>query len=428
MFLTPEVGDACAAPAKRAQATSSGKKGKKDDIKSLKDKQRKLKNQMSDTDKKLSATQQSAKQSLRELERLNADIEYRDQQIDRRSNEILTFNRAVDSLNGNIASLSKEYDAKRKKFANMVYYAYITKSQQDKFLFVLSSKNFQEGYRRFQYLSSLAEMCKQQAEALSKTKQDIQQKRDRVTLLKQKTEELLMKQEQEKEFSLIQKQRQSKLVESLRTREKELKKELREQQVAADNLNRRIQDIIAKQAAAAAERQRKLREQQKKKQQANNGKAKPNTNTAASNYVMSSEEKVIAGGFAKNKGLLPWPVKGTIIGKFGNHPHPVLKDVTVNNKGIYISAAPESKATAVYDGTVSQCFSVPGGNNAVIVRHGNYLTVYANLTQIYVKNGQKLKRGAPIGKIYQESKSKSTLFFQVWQEKTLLNPQLWLRK
>jgi murein hydrolase activator len=107
-----------------------------------------------------------------------------------------------------------------------------------------------------------------------------------------------------------------------------------------------------------------------------------------------------------------------------------LKDVTINNKGIYISAAPGSKATAVYDGTVSQCFSVPGGNNAVIVRHGIYLTVYANLTELYVKNGQNIKRGTPIGKIYRETdnRNKTTLFFQVWQEKTLLNPQVWLHK
>jgi septal ring factor EnvC (AmiA/AmiB activator) len=382
---------------------------------------------MSSTDKKLSATQKSAKQGLQELERLNADIEYRDMLIDRRSREILGFTHQIDSLNRSISALSEKYDIKRKKYADMIYYAYITKSQQDKFLYILASKSFQEGYRRFQYLSSLAELRKQQSITLSKTRQDIQAKRDKVNLLKEKTEGLLKEQEKEKEYALFQKNEKSKLVASLRSKEKELKEELRRQQVAADNLNKKIQDMVAKQAAAAAERARKQAAQKKKT--ITQSKTTTTTSKTTSSYALSNEESVIAGGFEKNKGLLPWPVKGVITGKFGNQPHPVLKDVVVNNKGVYITASVQgAKALSVYNGVVSQCFSVPGGNNAVIVRHGNYLTVYANLTQIYVKNGQKITKGTPIGKIYQETNSKTVLFFQVWKEKTLLNPQLWLKK
>lgn len=396
-------------------------------IKTLKEKEKKLKNQMSSTDKKLSATQKSAKQGLQELERLNADIEYRDMLIDRRSREISEFNHQIDSLNRSISALSVKYDAKRKKYADMIYYAYITKSQQDKFLYILSSKSFQEGYRRFQYLSSLAELRKQQSIALSKTRQDIQTKRDKVDKLREKTEGLLKEQEKEKEYALYQKGEKSKLVASLRTREQELKAELKKQQIAADNLNRKIQDMVAKQAAAAAERARK--EAAKKKAMAQNKASTSSATKSNSSYSLSQEESAIAGGFEKNKGLLMWPVKGVITGKFGKQPHPVLKDVVLNNKGVYItSSTAEAKAMAVYGGVVSQCFSVPGGNNAVIVRHGNYLTVYANLTQIYVKNGQKITKGTPIGKIYKETNSKTVLFFQVWKEKTLLNPQLWLKK
>ena len=231
--------------------------------------------------------------------------------------------------------------------------------------------------------------------------------------LKNKTKELLLKQEKEKEFSLLQKGKQDKLVKSLKNREQELKAELRKQQKASNQLNKKIQDLIAKQTAEAAKKQ-------KSKSQAAKG----------GGYAMTQKEKVVAGGFLKNKGLLMWPTKGTITGKFGKHAHPVLKDVVINNKGIYITAVPGSKANCIYDGVVSQCFSVPGSNNAVIVRHGNYLTVYANLTEMYVKKGDNIKRGAAIGKIYQDpdNKNKATLFFQIWKEKELLNPQLWLRK
>lgn len=418
---------------------------KSEDIKSLKNKQKQLKNQISKTDKKLSDTRKNTKQLLQDLEKLNVDIEQRDVEINQRSKEIETFQSQIDSLNNSVKQLSKQYDEMRKKYADMVYYAYITKNRQDKYLFLLSSKSFQEGYRRFQYLSDLAEMRKQQSISLQKTKSDIQLRRDEIKSIKSKTESLLKQQEQEKSYAVRQKQQKSSLVESLRLHEKELKAELRNQQISADNLNQKIQDIIAKQAAAAAERQRKLaaKKSANAKKSTNSSKSTTTQTTTTKNangtksnaattssYAMTSEEKVIAGGFAKNKGLLMWPVKGTIVGKFGKQPHPVLKDVTINNKGIYISAAPGSKATAVYDGTVSQCFSVPGGNNAVIVRHGNYLTVYANLTELYVKNGQNIKRGTPIGKIYRETdnRNKTTLFFQVWQEKTLLNPQVWLHK
>lgn len=422
--------------AQKSTQTSSNSKKRNDEINSLKNKQNQIKNQINKTDQKLSDTRKSTKQSLAELERLNADIEYRDNQIRRRSSEIEQINDQIDSLDVSVRNLSQQYDQMRKKFMDMIYYAYMTKNKQNMMLYVLSSDNFQEGYRRYQYLSSLAEMRKEQSIELAATRKNLQSQRDKMNLLRAKTEELLKKQEQEKIYSVDQKQKQNRLVESLRTREKELKQELRNQQVAADNLNRKIQDVIAKQAAEAAAARKKQQQQQKKPttttntQKTNPQKTTP-TNTASktSDYVLSNEEKIIAGGFSKNKGLLMWPVKGTITGRFGSQPHPVLKDVTINNKGIYISAAPESKAMAVYDGVVSQCFTVPGGNNAVIVRHGKYLTVYANLTQIYVKNGDKIKRNTPIGKIYKEADTnKATLFFQVWEEKTLLNPQLWLHK
>ena len=418
------------------KSTQTSSKKRNDEINSLKNKQNQIKNQINKTDQKLSDTRKSTKQSLAELERLNADIEYRDNLIKRRSSEIEQINDQIDSLDVSVRNLSQQYDQMRKKFMDMIYYAYMTKNKQNMMLYVLSSDNFQEGYRRYQYLSSLAEMRKEQSIELAATRKNLQSQRDKMNLLRAKTEELLKKQEQEKIYSVDQKQKQNRLVESLRTREKELKQELRNQQVAADNLNRKIQDVIAKQAAAEAARKKQQQQQQQKKNTATNNAQKSNvqkttpTNVSkSSDYVMSSEEKIIAGGFSKNKGLLMWPVKGTITGRFGSQPHPVLKDVTINNKGIYISATPDSKAMAVYDGVVSQCFTVPGGNNAVIVRHGKYLTVYANLTQIYVKNGDKIKRNTPIGKIYKEADTnKATLFFQVWEEKTLLNPQLWLHK
>lgn len=398
--------------AQKPVAKQSANNKKKEDINALKNKQDKLKKQMQNTDKKLTETRRNTMQSLRELERLNEDIVYRDQIIKKQADELNRYSEQIDSLNASIDKLSVEYDKLKKKQSDMIYYAFMTKnSQSDFIIYILSSKNFQEAYRRVIYLSNLATIRKEQSAELNKTKQDIQLRRDKVDRLKNTTKSLMAKQEKEKEFALYQKQKQDKLLVSLKAQEKLLKSELEKQQLASERLNQKIQNVIAQQAAAAKKRK----------------KTQPTTKDG---YAMTREETTVAGGFEKNQGRLPWPVKGTITGSFGKQPHPVLKDVTVNNKGIYITAAPGSKATAVYDGTVSQCFSVPGNNNAVIVRHGNYLTVYANLTDIYVKSGAKIAKGAPIGKIYEDSddKNKATLFFQVWKEKSLLNPQQWLKK
>ncbi len=405
---------------KKSTAASGNKKttmkpsntSKKEDIKSLKNKQSQLKQQMQNTDKKLSETRRNTKQSLHELERLNEDIIYRDQVIKRQADELEKYSAQIDTLNASIDRLSVEYASLKKKQSDMMYYAFMTKNSQDDFIiYILSSKNFQEAYRRVIYLSNLATMRKEQSAELSRTKQDIQEKRDKVDKLKSRTKDLMAKQEKEKEFAVYQKQKQDKLLASLQAQEKFLKSELQKQQQASERLNDRIQKMIAQQAESAKKR----------------STAKP---TTKGGYAMTKEETTVAGGFEKNKGLLPWPAKGTITGSFGKQPHPVLKDVTVNNKGIYITSPSGTKATAVYDGTVSQCFSVPGNNNAVIIRHGNYLTVYANLTDIYVKSGAKVAKGALVGKIYEDSddKNKATLFFQVWKEKNLLNPQQWLKK
>ncbi len=404
-------------PAKKTITTKSTSTktttAKKEDIKTLKNKQSQLQQQMQNTDKKLNETRRSTKQSLRELERLNEDIVYRDQLIKKQADELNRYSVQIDSLNGSIDRLSEEYKSLKKKQSDMIYYAFMTKnSQSDFIIYILSSKNFQEAYRRVIYLSNLATMRKEQSAELNKTKQEIQSHRDRVDVLKSRTKDLLAKQEKEKEFAVYQKQKQDKLLASLQAQEKFLKSELQKQQQASEQLNDKIQKIIAQQAEAAKKR------------------TQPTKTTSKGGYAMTKEETTVAGGFEKNKGLLPWPVKGTITGSFGKQPHPVLKDVTVNNKGVYITAVQGSKATAVYDGTVSQCFSVPGNNNAVIIRHGNYLTVYANLTDIYVKTGAKVTKGTAIGKIYEDSddKNKATLFFQVWKEKNLLNPQQWLKK
>ncbi len=140
---------------------------------------------------------------------------------------------------------------------------------------------------------------------------------------------------------------------------------------------------------------------------------------------------MLSGNFERNIGRLPWPTSnGFISGHFGIQQHPVLKHVTTNNKGVYIQTPSGSTARAVFEGVVTQRFSIPGSNNAVIIQHGNYRTVYANLTQIFVRGGEKVNANQPIGKIYtdDEDGNKTELYFQVWDGKTLQNPERWITR
>jgi septal ring factor EnvC (AmiA/AmiB activator) len=145
---------------------------------------------------------------------------------------------------------------------------------------------------------------------------------------------------------------------------------------------------------------------------------------------MTKEEGLIAGGFEANRGRLPWPVKGVITGHFGLHPHPVLDHVQVNNKGIYIQTSSGADACAVYDGEVTQVFAIPGNNTAIIVKHGNYRTVYANLGAAYVQSGTKVKSRQKLGRVYVDAsrENRSELYFMVYKNSALQNPEVWLSK
>lgn len=217
------------------------------------------------------------------------------------------------------------------------------------------------------------------------------------------------------------------MLSDLTKKEKDLKSKLKAEQAKADKLNKQIEDAIAREIAAAEKRrkEKEAREAAKAKQKGKGTEtAKPSTSG------LSKEEGLIAGGFEKNKGRLPWPCRGVITGHFGIHPHPVLQHVQINNKGIYIKTQPESDAIAVYEGEVTQVFAIPGSNNAIIVKHGNYRTVYANLTTTYVKVGTKVDAKQALGKIYVDSENdnKTELYFMLYKNADLTNPELWLSK
>ena len=271
-----------------------------------------------------------------------------------------------------------------------------------------------------------ADWQKREAEGIVKRQREITEKKseleqtraEKLTLLSTREKEnLKLKNEEEKRKHEVQR---------LNTRQKELQAELRKQRKQAQALDRMIEQQIALEIARAEE-------SRKKEEKTNSGKTdSPNRRSSATKggYAMTKEERLLSDNFAENKGRLPYPVTGkhVIVGTFGEQQHQDLKYVRTNNSGIDIQTAAGSEARAVFNGVVTRVFVVPGYNNSIIVRHGNFLTVYSNLSEVYVKAGDKVSTRQSIGKIFTDTENNNAtiLHFQLWKEKTKLNPAPWL--
>ena len=352
---------------------------------------------------------------MKQLEQINYDIKRRTTLMENQGREIMALDNQISEMKRDLGTMQNEYEYMKEKYIELIYHAYVKQKSQDKLLFVLSAQSFHEAYMRFNYINKFAALRRERAEAIERSRVELDLQKQEIEAAKLQSEKLLKNQESEHKQLLVEKQKQNDMVESLKKQEKKLLKELQEQQRQSEQLNKRIQDLIAKQAKEATERE--------KKKQATKS-------TTKGGYAMTKTEKIVSGGFEKKQGLLPWPANGRITGHFGKQQHPILKHVTTDNKGIYISSPKGSEASLVHDGVVTQCFAVPGNNNAIIVRHGNFLTVYANLTKVYVKTGDNVKTGQKLGKIFEDpdDKYRATLFFQIWKEKDLQNPEKWLKK
>ena len=367
--------------------------------------------QLEITNNLISETSKNKTATINQLNVLNAQIKEQQKLINTINAEVNGINRQLSKLRGEANGLQKQLDDLKAEYAKLMYHSYFKKNKYENLLFILSVDDFGQSYRRWRYMKQYAQYCEKKGDEIKSTKTaldaklaEVEEKRvERLAALKSKKAEQSKLNEQKK--------KQNTLVTQLKKKEKNLKAELKKQQQLANKLNKQIEDKIAAET--------------KKASSTSTGKGKEKT------YALTKEEKLVSGNFEKNKGRLPWPVeKGIVVGSFGVQPHPVLKYVSVDNKGIYIQGPKGTKARAVFDGEVTQVFSIPGSNNAVIIKHGAYRTVYANLTKVYVKAGDKVKPKQNIGIVYTdaEENNKTELYFQVWKDKLLQNPELWLSK
>lgn len=355
-------------------------------------------------------TSKSKTKTLTQLNLLNAEIKQRQGVINTLNAEIRGINKDLNKLRNETNKLQQQLDTLKKEYAKLMYHTYYKKSKYDELMFVLSAKDFAESFRRYRYIKQYSEYCQKKTQEINETKTALNEKLKQTE--KVRGERLKVLNERKKENTKLQneKNKQNKLIKDLKKKEKQLKAELKKQQKIANKLNEQIEKKIAEEAKKSS---------------------KPSSSGGGKTYALTKEEKLLSGNFEKNQGRLPWPVlKGIVVGHFGIHPHPVLKHVTTNNKGIYIQCPKGSKARAVFDGEVTQVFTIAGSNKTVIIKHGLYRTVYSNLTNVSVKVGQKVKTKDNIGTIYSDSEDgdKTELYFQVWKDRNIHNPENWLAK
>lgn len=406
----------------------------------LEKKHKKTQEEIKYTNKLLKQTQRDKKISMNQLMILNKKIAARQELVNTISSEVESLNGKIDQNQENINGLETNLTKLKENYAKMIVFAYKTRSSYDKLMFVLSAKDFNNAYRRLKYLQQYADFRKTQMEAIVETKQDLSQKVADLQVKKQNKESLLVEEKQETNQLTSEKSEQSKMLLGLKSKEKELARKLAEQKLSDQKLQRVINDIIAEEIrkAEVARKEKLKKDKELKEQQAKLNSKNPTkietpvkvekTSTPAI-FNLTPSEQIVSDKFEANKGKLPWPIeRGVITGTYGEHDHPVLKGIKTKNDGVYISTTQNSSARTIFDGVISKIISIPGKNKAIIIRHGDFLTVYSNLKEVTVNVGDKVKAKQKIGVVFTDSDddNKTILELQIWQGTIKQNPEYWI--
>ncbi len=418
----------------------------------LRERQTQLQDEIAFANKILTETRKNEKKSMGELQALVQKIRMREELIRTIDREMRIINREIRSLQQAIDTLEKTTERLKGEYAAMIKQTYKMRNSRSGLLFVLSSSDFDQAMKRITYLKQYADYRERQVAEIKARQAELQERITELEARKQEQANLKNNKQQERQLLVGEKEEQEEVVSDLKDREKEIRKEIRAKQNEADKLEKEIERIIAEELRKAREKaereglekeakevglisgkdytsrtnNKRLRTLINEKRKSLNLDAAPEKTTAPS-YNLTPEARQLAANFAANKGTLPWPVeRGIIVGKFGKQPHPVAKGIVINNPHIEIATEDGAKARASFDGEVTSVIRIPGANKAVLVRHGNYFTVYGNLVEVYVKSGDKVTTKQQLGTIYTDKENRTVLQFGLWLDDKIQNPEPWL--
>ena len=423
------------------------------DIKRLQNEHAILQKQISESQHLLSSTKKDVKSQLANLALINGKISAQQHYVSAIQTEVDTLAYNLKVLDRQLLQLEQELAECKRKFTRSVMYMYRNRQTQNKLMFVFSAENFQQMYRRLRYVQEYARYQRAQGRIVEKKEQEVAEKRAELEGTRKQKQELLNEGRRQQQHLESQKKERQHMVDALNKKQKQLQKALQEQQRKSDRLNARIDQLIqeeirkaeerrkAEEARRKAEEERRAREQaataNKTKREGTGSKKTSSKATKTSSKATTSTpafkapdetELRLSSNFAANQGRLPVPITGNYVvtSGFGRVNAEGLKGVYLDNKGINITGKSGAQARSVFDGEVTSVFDM-GGMKNVIVRHGNYLTVYCNLSSVAIRVGQKVSAKQVLGNVARDDNGNVTLHFQIRKEAAKLNPASWVR-
>ena len=395
-------------------------------IKELESKRGALQKQIVESETLLITTKKDVGSQLKGLAALTGQIEERRRYILTINNDVESIERELSSLGRQLTRLQRDLKDKKKKYESSVQYLYKNRSIEEKLMFIFSAKSLAQTYRRMRYVREYATYQRLQGEEVLKKQEQLNRKKAELQQVKAAKEGLLKEREEEKVKLEAQEKEQKLLVDNLKKKRRE-----------ANQLNARIDRLIAeeiekarKRAAEEARREAAARKKAGEKTATASTSAKPKAQPLDT-YSMSKADRELSGNFANNRGKLPMPITGAYIitSHYGQYSVEGLRNVKLDNKGIDIQGKPGAQARAIFNGKVAAVFKLNGLFN-ILVRHGNYISVYCNLSSASVKQGDDVTTKQTLGQIFSDGadNGRTVLHFQLRKEKEKLNPEPWLNR
>ena len=345
-----------------------------------------------------------SKNLANDLEDLQLKISVRDKIININNSQLNNLTNIINNKNDRIVDLQTNLTNLKNEYEKIIYNSYKKRSTQMKLMFLFSSENINQAFKRFQYFKQYSKYRKKQAEKIVQIQQEIEENVDSLVISKSQKEKLIEENKDAKQSLTKEKQQQDDLFKGLLKNQKDYTAQINKKEKQAKLIDNEIQKLIR---LAIAE---------------------SNKNNNSTNFALTPEGRLISSNFQANRGRLPWPVKeGVIVRRFGTQPHPVVRTTTINSNGISIATSPSSIAYSVFDGEVLSVYGFSGGNPGVLIRHGKYISNYQNLSSIFVKKGDKINANDEIGVVFtNESNGKTVLKFNIFNELKPENPTIWL--
>ncbi len=376
----------------------------------LKQQREALEKEINEISSILASNRERKSSVLNEVDELSQKIDTReklvrvyDQEVNLLTNEINENSQKIDILRNKLKKLKKEY-------AQMIRQSYRSNTSQNRIMFLLSSESFYQAYKRIQYLKQYANYRRKQGKRIVERTKKLQELNEKLFAQREEKENLLARNKAAKEQLEKDQEAQEELIAQIRKKESVFERKIRKKQERIAQIDKEI-DRIIKEAIAAEDKEK-------------------SSDKDDINLKLTPEAQLLADNFEKNKGKLPWPVdKGFVAVGFGTRRHPIVKSAKISSSGVRITTEENGIAKAVFDGKVTKVYLLPGGNNGVIIKHGNYFTNYYNLKEVFVSSGQDITTGDELGVIaIGNATQDTTLKFSIYRNLDNLNPQNWVYK